>query len=133
MYEKNIRDRDRFLVYSMTRKWREVEEFRRILSAPYLILSERIRPCEMGRIWSIYHRWDQRCIHYRPTGTISSSSNSQISETALKKDGCSTSGTKVRTDKDESSFIRLTLNKSCHLLELEDVKTKNRIVFVAIV
>jgi len=85
--------------------------------------------------WAEYGRYiiarDQRCIHYRPTGTISSSANSQISKTALKKDGCSTSGTKVRTDKvpDENSFIRLTLNKltphkSCHLLELRGCEDK---------
>lgn len=59
--------------------------------------------------WAEYGRYiiarDQRCIHYRPTGAISPSANSQISENALKKDGCNTSGMKARADQipDESS------------------------------
>ena len=53
--------------------------------------------------WAEYGRYiiarDQHCIHYRPTGDIiSPSANSQISENALKKDGCNTSGMKARAD-----------------------------------
>lgn len=106
MYEKNIRDRDGFLVYSMTRKWREVEEFHGHLVCAILYSFRKDSIVRDGpNMVDISSLGINAVSTYRPTGAISPSANSQISENALKKDRCSTSGTKARTDQipDESS------------------------------